>query len=301
MKGGITIVKTIRNWALKRTAIKNKEGSGVSQSLSQKLKDSRLYLYVVLAIVACLMVIINGQVELLKPVVPEVGNVHYIDAVGQNLLFRGGLPQYGTPAVFNYDGLKLALTNAGKRAGIKVPDAFYLFDINLLNIENPSDAQRILTEQDFFRAKPGLGRIQVWGINGIGLHVNDPALAGKREYLARNLESWLNDRLASRVETLRGWLESSPSTFTGNRNLPVVFYIHCVAGCDRTGELSGAYYLRYMGKSWEEVNVLNRSMCRHNRPFGCKNYRALQWYCLWLNLKRGFSLHWWKDFSCSGH
>ncbi len=291
---------TIREWPFKRRP-KNAPGSAGSQSPISTLKGSRLYLYIALALVACLMVIVNGQVKLLQPVVPEVRNVHYIDTVGQNLLFRGGLPQYGNPTVFNYDGLKRAIIQAGKRAGVKVPDAFYLFDVNLLNIESPADAPRIWTEQSFFRAKPGLGRIQVWGLNGTGLHVNDPALAGKREFLARNLDNWLNDRLPLRIETLREWLESPPGHFTGNRNLPVVFYIHCVAGCDRTGEFSGAYYLRYLGKSWEEVNELNQTMCPKNRPFGCKNYRALQWYALWLNLQRGFALHWWQDFRCSGH
>ena len=145
-----------------------------------------------------------------------------------------------------------------------------------------------------------LGWIEVWGMNGTGLAANDPVLAPSREYLARNLDGWLNDRLPSRVETLRRWLEGSSSHFRDQTNLPIVIYIHCVEGCDRTGEFSGAYYLRYLNKSWEEVNALNQSMCHHNRPFDCKNYRAVQWYCLWLNLERGFALNWWKEFPCSG-
>ena len=183
---------------------------------------------------------------------------------------------------------------------MKIPSSFYLIDVNFLNIENPEDAQRILVEQRFFQSKPKLGRIQVWGMNGSGLSVKDPAVATCRQYLARQLDQWLNDKLAYRVETLRKWLEGGLPTFHGQTNLPIVIYLHCVAGCDRTGEFSGAYYLRYLRKSWEEVNALNRSMCNHNRPFGCKNYRALQWYCLWLNLERGFSLNWWQDFPCSG-
>jgi hypothetical protein len=223
-----------------------------------------------------------------------------MDSVGSNFLFRGGLPLAGHPPAFNYKGLKQAIINAGNRAGVKVPSSFYIIDVNFLNIENPRDARRIFVEQKFFQTRPALGRIQVWGINGTHLNAKDPSLAASREYLARNLDSWLSDKLASRVETLREWLEGSAPVFHGKKKLPIVIYIHCVAGCDRTGEFSGAYYLRYLNKSWEEMNALNRSMCRHNRPFGCKNYRAVQWYCLWLNLERGFSLNWWKQFPCSG-
>jgi hypothetical protein len=216
------------------------------------------------------------------------------------LLFRGGLPQEGNPSVFNYKGLKKAIINAGKEAGVQVPSPFYIIDVNLLNIENPKDAQWIMVEEQFFRAHPKLGRIQVWGMNGVGLSVNDPALAPNRYYLGQNLDKWLNDRLNERVESLRGWLENTAPVAQGKTKVPIVVYIHCAVGCDRTGEFSGAYYLRYLNKSWEEVNKLNQSMCSHNRPFNCKNYRALQWYCVWLNPKRGLTLHWWEEFPCSG-
>ncbi len=257
-----------------------------------------IFLYLILGIAAFLCVVHFGSGG--PGVIKEVSNVHYVDSVGTNFLFRGGLPQTGNPPVFNYKGLKRAVINAGKQAGVKIPASFYLIDVNFLNIENPKDARWISVEQRFFRTKPALGRIQVWGMNGIGLNVNDPALAANREYLARNLDQWLNDKLAKRVETLRGWLEGPSPAGHGQIKLPIVIFIHCVAGCDRTGEFAGAYYLRYLHKSWEEVNALNRSMCHRNRPFGCKNYRAVQWYCLHLNLKHNFKLNWWKEFTCSG-
>jgi hypothetical protein len=275
-------------------------GKRLVTNAHRKIKYLKLFAFIVLAIGAGLVTTCIGHFTRHRNLVsPEVANVRYIDSIGANLLFRGGLPDVGHPLRFNYNGLKKALINAGKSAGVKVPASFYLIDINVLNIENPIDAQRILVEQEFFRAKPTLGRIQVWGMNGTGLHVNAPSLSPNRAYLARNLDNWLNDRLASRIEILRGWLKSPATIFSANSNLPMVFYIHCAEGCDRTGEFSGAYYLRYLNKSWEEVNTLNRSMCRQHRPFGCSQYRALQWYCLWLNLERDFSLNWWKDLSCS--
>ncbi len=271
------------------------------REIKPAIPSKRFYFYLLLGIAAFLMVTFSNLTGLRDQLfVKEVSNVHYIDSVGPNFLFRGGLPQIGRPSAFNYPGLKRAIINAGEKAGVKVPSSFYLIDVNLLNIENPVDARRIMVEQKFFQTNPKLGLIQVWGMNGTGLSVNDPALTVNRDYLASNLEGWLNDRLPSRVEQLRKWLEGAKPVLHIKTSLPMVIYIHCVAGCDRTGEFSGAYYLRYMNKSWEEVNALNRSMCHRNRPFGCKNYRALQWYCLWLNLERGFYLNWWKEFPCSG-
>ena len=312
-KGSFAIIRIIQKWFAK-----NGQNLADSSSNKKKLQRETLrrnpvknsYYYIILGIATFLLVIsFNFIVQSNKWIVREVPNVHYMDSVGSNLLFRGGLPLTGRSQTFNYSGLKQAIINAGKQAGVKVPSSFYILDVNFLNIENPADAQRIAVEQRFFQCRPKLGRIRVWGMNGAGFSVNDPFLIANRMYMARNLDNWLNDRLAGRVEILRSWLENSAlaygeakssSSIPGKNPLPVVVYIHCVDGCDRTGEFSGAYYLRYLHKSWEEVNAINRSMCNRNRPFGCKNYRALQWYCLWLNMERGFSLNWWKEFSCSG-
>jgi hypothetical protein len=233
--------------------------------------------------------------------VHNVHNVHYVDSSGRNFLFRGGLPLTQKHQVFNYNGLKQAIITAGITAGIKVPNDFFIIDVNLLNVEEAKDRERIYVEQQFFKTNPRLGFIQVWGMVGTGISATNPSLASNRDYLGRNLDSWLCDRLSSRIEILRQWLMGSSwpdSSVTAN--LPIVIYVHCVAGCDRTGEFIGAYYLRYMNKSWEQMNALNQSMCPHSRPYHCRNYRADQWYCLWLNLERGLALNWQKEFPCSG-
>ncbi|HEX3046048.1 MAG TPA: hypothetical protein VHY08_14925 [Bacillota bacterium] len=299
------VIKTNQNLGKTETSPGSTK-SGPWNKGSPRNRFRHFYFYLILGGAAFLFIILSGLLgRHLQWGVREVPNVHYMDSVGPNFLFRGGLPQIGTPPVFNYEGLIRAIQNAGKKARVRTPSSCYLIDVNFLNIENPQDAQWIAVEQKFFKVHPKLGRIQVWGINGTGLSVNDPALAACRIFLARNLDNWLNDRLAQRVELLRGWLENGPSADQGKNGrlrtkLPIVIYIHCAAGCDRTGEFSGAYYLRYLNKSWEEVNALNRSMC-NNRPFDCKNYRAVQWYSLWLNLERGFSLNWWQEFPCSGN
>jgi hypothetical protein len=260
----------------------------------------RFVWYGLLAVVAFLAVLYAGRTERFHIQTDSlVSNVHYVDCAGPNFLFRGGLPLI-KDQVFNYNGLKQAMIEAGNRAGIRMPERFFIVDVNLLNVENPVDRERIFVEQQFFKAKPNLGFIQVWGITGTGIRATDPALANNRNYLGRNLDGWLSDRLGERIEIVRQWLTGQRPVPGIPPDLPIVIYAHCVAGCDRTGEFIGAYYLRFMNKSWEEMNALNQSLCRHNRPFNCRNYRADQWYCLWLNLERGFSLNWQQEFPCSG-
>jgi hypothetical protein len=257
-----------------------------------------LSLLFVFAFLAVRLFVSSGQVYIQSS--EPVPNVHYVDSAGRNFLFRGGLPLTNNERTFNYPGLKRSVIEAGKAAGVSVPNDFFIIDVNLLNIENTGDRNRISVEHQFFQSNPTLGFIQVWGIHGTGLQATDPQLAGSRNYLGHYLDSWLRDGLSGRIEKVRQWLTGEQADSRVVTDLPIVIFVHCAAGCDRTGEFIGAYYLRYMNKSWQEMNALNQQMCPHNRPFNYRNYRAAQWYCLWLNLERGFSLEWYQQFPCSG-
>ena len=266
-----------------------------------------IYFYL-LGFIACLLVICVSLPGCSGKLTSKgVGNVHYVDSKDSNFLFRGASPlNEKFPLKFDYDDLTQAMKNATP-PGMRFPEKFFLIDINLLQSENsgdgtnPGDIDRIVAEYLFFKNNPSLGAIYVWGMRGTGIKATDPALAGSRDYLARHLDDWLNDELVKRVQSLRDWLETGAIGYSTPKktNEPVVIYMHCYGGCDRTGELSGAYYLRYLHKSWQEVNDINREMC--GRPFGCNNYRAVQWYCCWLSLpEQGFKLNWWEDYGCTG-
>src|SRR5205085_2238838 len=82
----------------------------------------------------------------------------------------------------------------------------------------------------------------------------------------------------TRVGQLHAWLTTG---LRNPANLPLVLYIHCEGGCDRTGELSGAYAMGYLNKTWRQINEMNHEACGP-RPFGCGNFIAARWYCLWL-------------------
>ena len=152
----------------------------------------------------------------------------------------------------------------------------------LNDTQNPEQAAKekglLFEEISFFKANPQIGQVNSWTSKGTGLSPLDPSLSFARDYLATNLDSWLSDPQVWRVERLRAWLEN-PSEL-GIKG-PVVIYVHCFGGCDRTGELIGSYAMRYMDKSWEAMNSLNKGSCRVDGTTGetiyaTENCNALQ-------------------------
>ncbi len=228
----------------------------------------------------------------------DIDNIHFVDAIQppnspyHNFLLRGPNPLTPDPPYsFNYKGLCDGMENAARSAGFLLEKPYRLIDINLMQWENADEVPMILTEYKFFRDYPELGEFHFWETNGTGLYAMDEALADPkvRSYLATNLSAWLGDQLDKRMYQLHDFLEFEPT--------PTVVYAHCEGGIDRTGELIGAYYLRWMNKSWAEMNELNAKIA--NRPFGCNDYRATLWYCIYLAEVLKFPLDYTQVFKCT--
>jgi hypothetical protein len=227
----------------------------------------------------------------------NIDNVHLVDAIQSpitehfNFLFRGPNPLTPDPPyALDYKTLCEVMENAAGNVGYVLQKPYRIIDINLMQWENANEVPMILTEYKFFRDYPELGEFHFWETNGTGLCAMDEAFADPktRNHLASNIESWLGDQLDSRVQQLHNWLEFEPAT--------TVVYAHCEGGIDRTGELMGAYYLRWLKKSWAEMNALNFAIA--NRTFGCNNYRAALWYCIYLAEAQGFKLDYSQAFKC---
>ncbi|RYG51923.1 hypothetical protein EON67_02365 [archaeon] len=82
---------------------------------------------------------------------------------------------------------------------------------------------------------------------------------------------WSVDLLPTRLELMQSMLTTQTAT-------PNVFVVHCEAGCDRTGEFSAGYYMR-----WQNMNVTaswqrDVTDCGRAPDYWSKN--AIQWYCL---------------------
>jgi hypothetical protein len=210
--------------------------------------------------------------------------LRFVDVVEGNFLFRGGSPTACQPdpnkpgqciTVFDYDGLtNMMMSKCPPYAQLRPP--FYLVVVNLRHMNEIDD---IKLELDYFAKHGDRGRVHLWDTNGTP-NCYFTSAPGERPRLLASFDQWLPDPLIWRVATLRRMLEPS------QLSTPVVVYVHCSGGCDRTGEMIGGYRLRYMGWSWRAM--WDEQPCE--RPLGCDNYRALQWYAHWLNQTLGFSL-----------
>jgi hypothetical protein len=206
---------------------------------------------------------------------PPVWHVRFVDTVGTNFLFRGGSPEV---PLFNHTVLVRSIQLAALNSNVTLPTRFLIHVVNLESLTS-IDAPHVLAEHDFYAQNPSLGNFSFWNIVGCA---GNPALSSfdkNRAWLASSMRVWDADRLRERVSMLRMWLERVNS-------LPTILYIHCDCGCDRTGEVAGAYMLTYMQHiySFSDIVALNDSI--EPPPPGlmvCQNLWAMQWYCLSLN------------------
>jgi len=104
----------------------------------------------------------------------------------------------------------------------------------------------------------------------IGSLVNPDDLSkGVVKDLAESLKSWSFDDIPKAMDEIRSLLETS-------NTLPLIIYIHCEAGMDRTGEVSGSYYLKYLGWTFQEALWYDNN-CIENRDIEFASKNGLQW------------------------
>jgi len=201
--------------------------------------------------------------------------VHYIDRaeVGPgitNYLFRAGEPTTIVDGKQKFDmgNLTLAFEAAASAVNLTLPSDFFLLDISLLSIEVESTH----AEKLFFDANPSAGKFHLWPFTGSLL---DPNIFTdeERKILALYMDPHTIDDLPKKVPELRRMLYTS-------YNKSAILMIHCEQGMDRTGELSGSYYITYQNMSFGQALALDCSINPDQiRGIGCNNQDAFQWYC----------------------
>jgi hypothetical protein len=214
--------------------------------------------------------------------------VFYLDHVGSNYLFRGGMPIVNGQVAYD-ELVETKLPAAAQAAGQTLPPPpYYVIDVSLVQIANGgNDLANSQTEYNYWAGTKEPGQWHYWQIDGEYIDPNCSMLqpAFQKSLVNASL-SWLPDNLDLRVDQLHSWLQNG---VPGN-TMPVMIYIHCEGGCDRTGELSGAYALKYLHMNWVAMNQMNCADCYGGcQPFGCGNYYAARWYCYWLETQ-GYQL-----------
>ena len=199
-----------------------------------------------------------------------------IRKVGNNYLFRG--PEQTLLGRWADEALRLQM----RLLAPSIPHNFYLVDLCLLN--QPQDEKDEAIEENYFKGHPEKGVFVPWPTNGTKHDVYNYSLpaaaAAVREW--RNNTSWI-DALPWWIDEIEGLLQTPR---TDNRSTAI--YVHCQAGKDRTGEVSGSYYMRYMNMTLQEATTLDRKIA--GRPIHYTNQLALEWYCVYLREVLNYSL-----------
>eukprot|EP01087_Luapelamoeba_hula_P005365 TRINITY_DN15442_c0_g1_i1.p1 TRINITY_DN15442_c0_g1~~TRINITY_DN15442_c0_g1_i1.p1 ORF type:complete len:257 (-),score=38.18 TRINITY_DN15442_c0_g1_i1:43-813(-) len=211
--------------------------------------------------------------------------VHIIDYTNstsglRNYLFRGNEPRSANDT-FAWAQLTSTLRLVAKRdANITLPSDFYFVDLNLLNYV--TEWKDIDMEKDFFKANPSFGDFVNWPIVGDLVGPDDFSRSEVKE-MALTLNDWqLPDQLPKKMQMLRQMLNTK-----GPNGRSLVYYIHCEAGTDRTGEVSGSYYMKYLNWTYQQALAFDATIS--HRPISVFSRNGLQWYCYYLMYAEGRS------------
>eukprot|EP00118_Oscarella_pearsei_P017023 m.167312 g.167312 ORF g.167312 m.167312 type:complete len:263 (+) comp38929_c1_seq8:251-1039(+) len=190
-----------------------------------------------------------------------------------NFLFRGNMPINGSE--FAYEELVVTLRKiAEAQQNLTLPEKFVLTDLSYLN---PLEFKDENIERKFFESNPIKGTFVNWII--VGNLLSPQGMDAKDiKDRASDLSAWQIDDLPRRMTDLRTLLYT-------NHSLPNVIYTHCEAGTDRTGEMSGAYYMKYLNMTFQQAMYVNNHV--QNRLIYKVSGNALQWYCYYLQYKEG--------------
>jgi len=213
---------------------------------------------------------------------PHVQLVDY-NSTNQRFLFRGNLPIINN--TFAWFTLRDYLQKRATEADLILPYPYYLIDISLIRVDREIERRAYDEEIKFFQENPSYGELIHWPLRGDILSPWDET--SNLQELSRNLSEWQSDKLLERVKLIHDLLHKPNDDIEFSN--PVVIYVHCRQGRDRTGELAGSYVLQYKNWRFDEILTYNRNLDMRV-PY---NFYALGWYCRHLQYWGG------KDLNCA--
>ena len=204
-----------------------------------------------------------------------------------NFLFRGNNPTAVDAASlqgrsFNFSALIATLQQkAQSECAQTLPENFLFHDLNL---ENPTDPG-FFAEAIYWKLHEKSGMLGtprapgVWTTLG---SIEEPQRMPEAQRKARVANgSWAvgnhADHLAARLNATRSLLEDTSGP-------PRILYVHCNAGCDRTGEFIASYAMQYLQYNVTTAYAEGCKQCGRCPNFYATN--AIAWWCLTLESQR---------------
>lgn len=95
-----------------------------------------------------------------------------------------------------------------------------------------------------------------------------------REKICNSGDLWLVDQIPTRIDYVRQILLTQRYD-----KLPVVIFIHCVGGCDRTGEFVATYRLQY-GENKNITDIYAEDVSECGRCPNDFSTSSIEWFCV---------------------
>ena len=199
-----------------------------------------------------------------------------------NYLFRGNMPVLN--GKFCYDKLIDNLKDVLHSHNMTFPTNSYMVDLTYINSYVPGESEDLKAEKLFWDENAKLGQMIHWPI--IGSTIRPPADNAVVKSIIKEYMTHSLDRLDLKIPLLQQLLTIEYA------DVSWLIYSHCEAGVDRTGEVSGSYYMEYKNMSFENAVKVDNSIV--NRDMYVDSRNELQWYCYYLKFEKGM-----KDIICA--
>jgi hypothetical protein len=205
-------------------------------------------------LVAALLLLIQKNIKWF-----DSNRVALVDVVENNYIFRGNnlFVAKNGDAVFAHDELTSSLNKILQQQGHKELDDYYLIDISLLDFDQYFTIEK---EKLFFTQHPNQGEI-------INFSTLSPSLLLDLGMVTKSYNLWLTKNL-----------EKIHELASQKMDKPIVVYIHCDSGRDRTGFIVANYRLLFNDMPLKKVRAQNASEAGRNSVFLYD--RAIRSYCL---------------------
>lgn len=212
----------------------------------------------------------------------DPNKVHLMDFSSTgNLLFRGNMPTVtvNNTRRFAYPEMMALFQKEAGAASAPWPANGAVPYLHILSFNNPLEITDIIYEIEYAAAHPDAVALDFWVLVGNPLSPSLFTTAEQQEFCTNASSGlWSVDQLPPRLTNLSTMMHTAYST-------PRAFYIHCEAGCDRTGEFAASYYMQYGSYNSGPLNqtaALARDTVECGRAPEQLSIIAEEWYCLWL-------------------
>ena len=194
----------------------------------KSLKTKLIKLSLALLLLGCVASTIFLKIQ--RPPRQLIENrVKLVDNIGDNFLFRGGNPFTASSkeAQFSYDQLSIIFKKTLAEKNYNIDD-FHLVDISLLDLD---EYNQISLERKFFAQNPDKGEFINISTIDLGLLFT----GFETDFLTNNYHDFITKKL-NKIHT----------TLSKEYDKPLIIYLHCNGGRDRTGFMSAAYKMLFL-------------------------------------------------------